>query len=205
MMGETVAGLFSGHTDSVRSVAFSSDGQHIISGSSDNTICVWDAMMGKTVAGLFSGHTDSVRSVAFLSDGQRIVSGSSDKTIHVWDATTGETVAGPFSGHTDSVWSVAFSPDGQRIVSGSSDNTIRVWDATMGVPDMDITLTDQSIITNNGWICGPERKLLLWIPQPHRTSLHHPSNVWIAGAYTTCLDLSNPVHGKDWTTCHMPR
>jgi WD40 repeat protein len=96
MTGETVAGPFTGHTDSVNSVAFSPDGQHIVSGSDDKTIRVWNAMTGETVAGPFTGHTDWVMSVAFSPDGQHIVSGSGDQTICVWNAMTGETVAGPF-------------------------------------------------------------------------------------------------------------
>ncbi len=116
----------------VQSVAFSPDGHHIVSGSRDRTIRVWDATTGETVAGPFTGHTDSVQSVAFSPDGHYIVSGSRDRTIRVWNATTGETVAGPFTGHTDSVQSVAFSPDGHHIVSGSFDGTIRVWNATTG-------------------------------------------------------------------------
>src|SRR6266403_1570093 len=93
---------------SVSSVAFSPDGHHIVSGSDDQTIRVWNATTGETVAGPFTGDTDSVWSVAFSPDGHHIVSGSKDRTIRVWNATTGETVAGPFTGHTDSVWSVAF-------------------------------------------------------------------------------------------------
>ncbi len=62
--GETAAGPFTGHTDSVWSVVFSPDGQRIISGSYDGTIRVWNATTGKTVAA-FTGHKDSVYSVAF--------------------------------------------------------------------------------------------------------------------------------------------
>ncbi len=116
----------------VRSVAFSPDGHHIVSGSKDRTIRVWNATTGETVVGRITGHTDWVNSVAFSPDGHHIVSGSKDRTIRVWDATTGETVAGPFTGHTDWVLSVAFSPDGHHIVSGSDDRTIRVWNATTG-------------------------------------------------------------------------
>ncbi|KAI0047583.1 WD40 repeat-like protein [Auriscalpium vulgare] len=121
--------LCRGHEDDVNSVAFSPDGKHIASGSSDETIRIWDVHTGESVAGPFAGHTAQVMTVAFSPDGQRIFSGSCDSTIRIWDAQTGETVVGPFTGPTIWVWSVAFSPDGRRVVSGSNDWTVRIQDA----------------------------------------------------------------------------
>src|ERR1700761_3682668 len=92
---EMVISHVGGH---VRSIAVSPDGQHIVSGLSNGTVCVWSALTGEMVAGSFRGHCDLVSSVAFSPDGQHIVSGSHDKTIYVWNTMTGELVAGPFSG-----------------------------------------------------------------------------------------------------------
>ena len=68
-----------GHKGHVTSVAF--DAQHIVSGSRDKTIKVWDRETGALVHTL-TGHEGAVTSVAL--DGQHIVSGSEDKTIKVW-------------------------------------------------------------------------------------------------------------------------
>ncbi|KAG9313831.1 WD40-repeat-containing domain protein [Chiua virens] len=124
--------ILQGHRNSVQCVAYSPDGRHIVTGSWDHTIMVWDAATGETVAGPFEGHTHVVLSVACSPDGRHIASGSGDETVRVWDATTGKTVANPSKGHRDSVMSVAYSPDGTHIVSGSEDNTVRVWNATTG-------------------------------------------------------------------------
>jgi len=188
---------------SVRSVAFSPDGHHIVSGSDDRTIRLWNATTGETVAGLFTGHTDSVNSVAFSPDGHHIVSGSDDQTIRVWNATTGAKVAGPFTRRSGSVLSVAFSPDGHHIVSGSCDRTIRMlnftkWEAGT---KSDVDFTDHSVIDDEGWICGSKGELLMWIPPMHRERLLRPSTIWISGQPETRLDLSNFVHGPSWTTC----
>ncbi|KAJ6487440.1 WD40 repeat-like protein [Mycena vitilis] len=120
------------HTYWVMSVAFSSDGKHIVSGSDDTTIRIWDAESGEQLGGPLVGHTDSVQSVAFSPDGKHIVSGSADRSVRIWDAESGEQLGGPLEGHTDWVMSVAFSPDGKHIASGSGDRSVRIWDAESG-------------------------------------------------------------------------
>jgi WD40 repeat protein len=39
-----------GHSNTVFSVAYSPNGKHIVSGSYDNTVKVWDAQTGKEVS-----------------------------------------------------------------------------------------------------------------------------------------------------------
>ncbi len=123
-----------GHTDYVRAVAVTPDGRQIVSGSSDNTVRVWDLATGtlvRTLTGHTDGVTDGVEAVAVTPDGRQIVSGARDNTMRVWDLATG-TLVRTLTGHTSTVWAVAVTPDGRQIVSGSWDNTVRVWDLATG-------------------------------------------------------------------------
>lgn len=118
----------------VGSVAFSPDGQRIVSAGNAKTLQLWDARTGQPIGSPMVGHTDVVTSVAFSPDGHRIVSGSWDYTLRLWDADTGQPIGGPMVAHTGAVHGVAFSPDGQRIVSGSADMTLRLWDVSTRQP-----------------------------------------------------------------------
>jgi WD40 repeat protein/Tfp pilus assembly protein PilF len=120
---------FIGHTKTVNSVAFNSDGSKVLSGSSDNTMKLWDTASGRVIR-TFTGHIQSVESVAFSPDGSKVLSGSPDNTMKLWDAATGREIR-TFS-HTYWVNSVAFSPDGRQVLSGSQDRTIKLWDITTG-------------------------------------------------------------------------
>ncbi|OBH95466.1 TIR domain-containing protein [Mycobacterium sp. E2733] len=133
-------------SDRVTTVAFSPDGQRMVSGSGDKTLRVWNAGTGAPIGTPLAGHTGPVDSVAFSPDGQRIVSGSEDTTLRLWNAETGAPIGAPLTGHTGPVTSVAFSPDGRRIVSAGStiaDGTVRLWDAGTG-QQIGALLTDNS-------------------------------------------------------------
>jgi len=119
-----------GHLNFVNSVAFSPASKRIVSGSSDETLKLWDAKTGKEIQTL-KGHSNWVMSVAYSPDGKRIVSGSADTTLKLWDAETGEEIQ-TLKGHLGWVESVAYSPDGKRIVSGSADTTLKLWDTKTG-------------------------------------------------------------------------
>ena len=118
-----------GHTDRVRSIAYSLDGKRLITASHDGTARVWDAANGRQIL-VLQGHGGPVLSAAFSPDGLRAATGSYDKTTRVWDVSTGRQLL--VLPHPDRVRSVAFSPDGRQLVTASYDHTVRIWDAMTG-------------------------------------------------------------------------
>ncbi len=136
---ETAAGIFreifsdpkfcvktitKGHRSDLTSVAFSPDGQSVLTGNYDKTAKLWDLNGNELIT--FSGHSSPVTSVTFSPDGSYLITGSADKTARLWEISGQELQT--LSGHTDIVWSVAFSPDSKRILTGSLDKTAKLWD-----------------------------------------------------------------------------
>ena len=72
-----------GHMGNVKTAIFSGpEGDHVISGSGDNTVRVWDTQTG-TCQSILHGHTSRIWSVASWNEGEFIASGSGDSTIKV--------------------------------------------------------------------------------------------------------------------------
>jgi WD40 repeat protein len=126
---EACRGMEWDHSNCVRALAFSPDGQLVASASDDSTARVWEAATGICRSTL-EGHSDYIRAVVFSPDGQLVASASDDWTVRVWEVSG--TYCSTLEGHNDWVTAVAFSPDGQLIVSSSDDQTVRVWDVVTG-------------------------------------------------------------------------
>ncbi|KAI9778094.1 MAG: hypothetical protein M1839_008398 [Geoglossum umbratile] len=118
------------HSDPVRAVTFSPNGQLIASVSSDKTVRLWETSTGSCRSTL-EGHSGWVSAVAFSPDGQLVASASNDKTVRLWETAMG-SCRSPLEGHSETVSAVAFSPDGQLVASASADNTVRLWETAMG-------------------------------------------------------------------------
>jgi WD40 repeat protein len=111
-----------GHEDWVFDAAYSPDGKHIVTGSSDRTAKIWDASNGRLVRTL-RGHEHQVRRVAYSSDGNFIVTASWDATVKIWRAQDGQIVR-TLRGHGNRVMGATFKNDGSTIVTAGDDGTM---------------------------------------------------------------------------------
>jgi WD40 repeat protein len=177
-----------GHGDEVSSAVFTPDGKHIVSGSFDRTVSLWDLETRREVR-RFQGHKGEVFAVAVSADGKRILSCSGtlgpvpgkdgnknpnpppaevDYSVRLWDLETGKELQ-RFTGHTNAVLGVAFSPDGRHGVSAGFDMTVRVWNLETGrevrahlghgsAVHAAVFTPDGRRILSGGW----DRQLRLW-------------------------------------------
>ncbi|KAG6327596.1 hypothetical protein ID866_11493 [Astraeus odoratus] len=137
-------------------------------------------------------HSSYVASVAFSPVNRRIILSGAGSTLHIWDIESGSLVCDTLEGHLDTVSSISFSPGGEYIASGSYDGTIYVWSSER----------DAVVLWNDGWIVGPEARLLLWIPMMYRDRLWFPWNTMVFPRDYIELNLSEMAHGGSWQECY---
>lgn len=88
------------------------DDSHLITGSGDMKICMWDLEAGKKTTE-FDAHCGDVVSISLSPDKKTYVTGSVDKTCKLWDVRE-ETPKQTFFGHTADVNSVCVSKSQQQ-------------------------------------------------------------------------------------------
>ncbi|KAJ7723497.1 hypothetical protein DFH07DRAFT_759459, partial [Mycena maculata] len=184
---------FREHTDRVTALAFLDDND-TLSGSLD----------GKIYRHHISGHSEMLNSHQLQSvavNGSRIAAAVGNR-IQIWDITSGKLILGPFDGHRDVVTSMAFSEDGKRLVSGSMDRTVRIWNTGSEIGDPLGGFPEGSKIESTGWIRGPKRDLIIWVPQSYRRRLCWGRALTVIdgrpGAHIT---VSEALLGRRWYQC----
>lgn len=138
-----------GHEEGVTSVAFSSDGETIASGSYDQSIKIWDANEKKclyTIGGHSKtnkkctchnktwpsqckviGHSNTITFVAFSYGGSTLASASQD-SVMVWDLSFGAPrKKATILRRAGVVRSLAFSPDQLTLAAAFDDKTLQVF------------------------------------------------------------------------------
>jgi WD40 repeat protein/serine/threonine protein kinase len=122
------------HPGPVWAVAFSPDGETILTGCSGpgkrGEARLWQTATGKRL-GKPLEHGAPVLAVAFSPDGKTVATASQDRTARLWVTATGRP-AGPALRHEGWVTAVAFSPDGTKLLTGCRDGMARLWQVSTG-------------------------------------------------------------------------
>jgi WD40 repeat protein len=123
--------LLKGHTDSITSLSFSSNGNFLASGAQDCTVRIWDCVTGSIYCSL--QHAKGVKYVAFSPvDSTMLVSISFDHEVQIWDGSQGfwRRTRNPMP-HLGESSAVAFSPDG-TLLAAVAETEVNLCDAVSG-------------------------------------------------------------------------
>ena len=101
-----------GHTGWKRPVAFSPNAHHLVAGSSDYTVVIWDIRTSLSLLRL-EGLDDKVVVVAYSPDGSRIAAGSEEGGVTIWDAFDGTCLHSLDLG--EEIFEIIFSPESSRL------------------------------------------------------------------------------------------
>ncbi|MDE0316693.1 MAG: dockerin type I domain-containing protein [Candidatus Poribacteria bacterium] len=122
---EEIVTTLGSHSETVNSIAFSPDGQRLVSASDDYTFKLWD-VQGKRHLSTLSHITDNARSqikaVTFSSDGQKIA--TAGRHVKIWDIHTLREIM--TIRHAAWVYAVAFSFDSQYLAMGDASGQISI-------------------------------------------------------------------------------
>ncbi|CAG8596188.1 14840_t:CDS:10 [Funneliformis mosseae] len=128
-----VRATLTGHRGNVKCVEFvGEEGREIVSGSSDNTIRIWETESAKVI-GILEGHESRIWDVSSNKNGSMVSSASGDGTIKLWDMKASKhSCIFSLVGHSGDVYSVKVHPGDNHVVSGGYDKIIRFYDASTG-------------------------------------------------------------------------
>ncbi len=122
--------VFRGHTSRIKSVAFSNDGNLVVSGGGmDKTVRIWDTTCPSASRSPHQ-HEADIRCLDVLPQHNLIVTGSDDRTVRLWNAETGVQTA-VLKGHKAEIHDVVVH-DRDTVMSVGSDATRCLWDVQTG-------------------------------------------------------------------------
>jgi WD40 repeat protein len=119
---------FEGHTNKVTAVAYSPNGDYVLSASDDGIVRQWEIKSGESLRGL-ACHA-RVYAAALSPTGKWAMVGDDDGAVFLWDLTSGGS--NQIRNRRPSVAAVAFSPDGRHALVGALNEFPELWDVTQG-------------------------------------------------------------------------
>jgi len=124
--------LKNAHANSVFTLAYSPDGNYLLSGGRDAMLRAWDLDHDYALLSEQPAHWYTINHLTFSPDGAFFATASRDRTLKIWDAKTFELLKVidtlRFGGHTRSVNRLLWLPE--YLISCGDDRLAMVWKIT---------------------------------------------------------------------------
>ncbi|WP_206099530.1 WD40 repeat domain-containing protein [Rheinheimera riviphila] len=121
-------GFWSLPESTVRDIAVSQGGNHLLIGQNDGKVLHVTLKSGRRLE--FLGHTEKVNSVAISPNGRYALSGGNDLKAYLWDTQSGQIIHSFV--HPTRVTKVALDTTGQLAFTADSQQQATVWDLKTG-------------------------------------------------------------------------
>lgn len=138
-----------GHQEAVLAVKFSPCGRHLITGSGDTTVRVWD-LNTFTPKHTLKGHKNWVLCVEWSPNSRYFATGDMVGGLRVWDAETMQCVYSVPKAHSKYITSMSWEPlhrnkDSTRLATAGKDGVLRVWNVVRHVKEYASTCHSMSV------------------------------------------------------------
>jgi WD40 repeat protein len=154
------------HTDWVRTVSYSRQGDMLVTSGNDHRVVVWNTATGEILRE-YAQLSHVVTKVVFSHDSQLVAAVGFGDKLRIIDGTTGDRLRELDCPCVD-MRTVAFSPDDRILVGGGRNGRIRLWDSGTGAALREFTAHSQRVrdlaFSDEGALlatCGEDRKVVI--------------------------------------------